>query len=481
MLILLFLAVPLTASALAVIFPALGRYLQLIVPAGLIPAAAYLYGYGTVAHSTGLYVGGVAIPFVADRFSAIMIATTAIVALGANWFAFQTTKQRFYPALTLMLIAGVNGALLTADLFNFFVFIELMLLPSYGLLAMQGGRDRLRAGRVFVLVNLSASTLLLAGVAFLYGQVGTANLAALAGAGEVAPIPLAIIVIALCAKAGTFPVHTWLPRTYPITSASVMGLFSGLHTKVAVYMLFRIWVVVFDMDARWNWLIITVCVASMLIGGFGGLGEHTLRRIIGYQMVNGMPFILIVFAFCTHDPQRALAAGIMYALHHMVTIGSLVLTSGAVEEAYGTDRLKKLSGLQEREPLTAFVFAAGAFSIVGFPPLSGIVGKVLVVFEAARAEQYFVIAIIIIASFGALLSMLRAYREAFWGAPMKNAPREARVGALIAPGAALIAVSFAMFFGAGFVFDWVQGAAASLLDVATYSEAVLGPDPIGVV
>ena len=105
-------------------------------------------------------------------------------------------------------------------------------------------------------------------------------------------------------------------------------------------------------------------------------------------------------------------------------------------------------------------------------------GKVLVVFEAARAEQYFVIAIIIIASFGALLSMLRAYREAFWGAPMKG---ESRVGALIAPGAALIAVSFAMFFGAGFVFDWVQGAAASLLDVATYSEAVLGPDPIGVV
>ena len=487
-----FVALPLIVAAIAALSPfkPLNDALGIIIPTINLIGGLWLFGYtaehGAIGHVIGLYQGGAGISFAADQFSAIMLITTMTVAVISNWFAIVSgdTKPRYYVPLALVLITGVSGALLTADLFNFFVMIEVMLLPSYGLIAMTGTRFRLSSARLFVLVNLAASTLLVMGVGYVYAVTGAVNIGALQGAaagnGPVT-VAMGLIVIAISAKAAVFPLHTWLPRTYTSTSAAVMGLFSGLHTKVAVYMLFRIWVVVFDMDARWNWLIITVCVASMLIGGFGGLGEHTLRRIIGYQMVNGMPFILIVFAFCTHDPQRALAAGIMYALHHMVTIGSLVLTSGAVEEAYGTDRLKKLSGLQEREPLTAFVFAAGAFSIVGFPPLSGIVGKVLVVFEAARAEQYFVIAIIIIASFGALLSMLRAYREAFWGAPMKNAPREARVGALIAPGAALIAVSFAMFFGAGFVFDWVQGAAASLLDVATYSEAVLGPDPIGVV
>ncbi|MCK7676006.1 monovalent cation/H+ antiporter subunit D family protein [Corynebacterium pygosceleis] len=487
----LFVAVPLVATAVAVVIPsrAIRDVLMVLVPGIGIVAGAWLFTHtaetGTVAHSVGLYDGGIAIPFAADPFSAVMILTTCIVALASNLFALVAgeTRARFYPALALMLTAGVNGALLTADLFNLFVFIEVMLLPSYGLIAMTGTWSRLAGGRMFVLVNLTTSTVLLIGVAFVYGVAGTVNMAALAGAAAgngPLTVAMGVVVIALCVKAGVFPVHTWLPRTYPGTSPSVMGLFSGLHTKVAVYALFRIYTVVFDLDPRWSWLIAIVCIISMLVGAYAGLAEHTMRRVIAYQMVNGMPFILVVLAFTTLDPVRALAAGILYALHHMITVGSLVLTVGAVEETYGTGMLTRLSGLMRREPLVSAIFVMGAFSVIGFPPFSGVWGKLYVTLAVARAgdpQAWLVIAAIIAASFGALLSMLRLWRSVFWGKDMKEKDFPATLlvsGTKLAPGAALAVLSVAMFFGAGILTSATTTAAEGLLDVSGYQQAVLG-------
>ena len=153
-------------------------------------------------------------------------------------------RYRFVPALALMLTAGVNGALLTGDLFNLFVFIEVMLLPSYALLAVTGTWRRLGAGRLFILVNLLTSTILLFGVAFVYGVTGTVTLAALAGvaAGDGrASLAIVVVLLALSIKGAVVPVHGWLPRAYPATSAGIMALFSGLHTKVALYAIYRIY------------------------------------------------------------------------------------------------------------------------------------------------------------------------------------------------------------------------------------------------
>lgn len=493
----IFVAVPLAASAIAVLLPwrLIRDILHIIVPFAGIFAGIWLFAHtaehGPIAHNVGLYVGGVAIPFAADTFSAIMLITTSIVAVAANWFATTVgeTRARFYPALTLMLITGVNGALLTADLFNFFVFIEVMLLPSYGLIAMTGTWARLASGRIFVLVNLSASTLLVAGVGIVYGVIGSVNIAALQDVVEGNPLvasAMGIVVIAIAVKAGVFPVHTWLPRTYPGTSAAVMGLFSGLHTKVAVYMLYRIWVHIFDMDPTWNWLIVAFMVISMLVGGFAGLAENSIRRVLAYQMVNGMPFILIMMAFTSDDPQRALAAGLLYTLHHMITIAALVLTSGAIEETYGTGMLSKLSGLARREPVVAAVFAAGAFSVVGFPPFSGMWGKALILLEIARVGNiaaWIAIAAIIIASLGALLSMIRVWREVFWGGTMhqRGVSPQLRISpAKIAPALSLIILSVGMFIFAGPLIDATLTATDGLLNTDAYQQAVLGENAIGV-
>ena len=484
----LFMASGLAGAALAVVSPwrVLRDALALAIPALGTVAGIWLFAttaqHGTIAHSVGLFTGGVAIPFAADALSAVMIVAASIVAFASNWFALVVgeTRARFYPALTLMLLGGVYGALLTADLFNLFVFIEVMLLPSYGLITMTGSWSRLAGGRMFVLVNLLTSTVLLIGVSIVYGVIGTVNLAALAGAAKgngPLTVAMGLVVLALSVKSGLFPVHTWLPRTYPGTSAAVMGLFSGLHTKVAVYALYRIYVVVFDLDQRWAWTIIIFCVVSMLVGSFAGLAEHAMRRIIAYQMVTGMPYIVVMLAFSADDPTRAVAAGIVYMVHHMITVGSLVLTAGAIEETYGTDLLSRLDGLARRDPLVAAVFAMGAFSIVGFPPFSGLWGKVLVVTEIARAgdwHAWLVIAVIIVASFGALLSMIRLWREAFWGGNVQLPDGLYVPLTKLSPGAALIVVSVGMFIAGGALIDAAMTAASGLLDVSGYQHAILG-------
>ena len=486
----LFVGIPLTLMALTAIAPWawLRNGLALLTPVLSATAGGWLFSYtalhGTIGHSVGLYVGGVAIPFAADQFSAIMIVTASVVVFAANWFAIVVgeTKARFYPALTLMLLTGVMGALLTADLFNFFVFIEVMLLPSYGLLAMTGTWARLSSGRAFVLVNLATSTLLLIGVVIVYGVTGSVNIAVLQGiasGNEPATVAMGIVVLAMVVKAGIFPVHTWLPRTYPQSSASVMGLFSGLHTKVAVYILFRIYVVIFDLSQRWVWVIIIVSILSMMVGSFAGLAENSMRRVLAYQMVTGMPFILVMLAFAGQGNVSVLAAGILYMLHHMITVGALILTAGAVEETYGTDLLKKLSGVARRDPLVAAVFAAGAFSIVGFPPFSGLWGKVLIILNIAKAgttAAWLVIAAMIIASFVALLAMLRIWRKVFWGPGMnkQRIPEDMRVPlARIAPATLLIVISFAMFIFAGPLVSTTEAAAQSLVDVPGYVLAVM--------
>ena len=492
----LFAALPLILSAVTAILPKLWMRatMGIAVPALSSLAAFWVMFYvtenGPVGHGVGAFPGGISIPFLADTFSMLMLGVAAAVVAIGNLFAHVAGENtsRFFPSLTLMMLSGMSGAFLTADLFNFFVFMEVMLLPSYGLIAVTGTWHRLAAGRNFVLVNLLTSTVLLIGVALIYGSAGNVNIAMLAdmasegGPGGTGVVALGIVIIALCVKAGLVPAHTWLPRTYPSTSPAVMALFSAVHTKVAVYMLFRIYVVIVGMNPSWHWPIIIIMAISMLVGAFAGLAENTMREVLAYQMVTGMPFILIVLAFTdANDGQgakAALAAGIFYAIHHMVTVGALILGSGAVEETYGTGTLSRLSGLARRDQAVAWVMAAMSFSIVGFPPFSGVWGKVGIVFASAAtgdARSIIAITAIIVASLGSLLAMIRLWRAVFWGRPMQGVDDSVRVpGALVAPSAMLAIVSVAMFVAVGAVTWATTGAADALLNIDGYREATLG-------
>lgn len=369
------------------------------------------------AHSVGAWVPGVGIPFVADAFSALMLTVVSLLTLVCTWFAVtvETGRQRFFPPLMLVLQAGVSGAVLTGDIFNLFVFIEVMLLSSYGLLVTAPrGRGTLRsvtASRLYVTYNLFVSTLYLSGVALVYGVVGSVNLAELQGAAAEDPWVAAgagIALMALMMKAAVVPMHGWLARAYPSTSTAITALFSGLHTKVAIYGIYRLYAMIFDGDSRWLWIGVVLFSATMLIGVLGAVGEGRMRSILAFHMVSQIGYILLGVALFTY---AGLVAGVFYLLHHMIVKASLFLSAGAIEERYGTDELDELRGRVGREPLLAAAFAMAALSLAGLPPFSGFIAKFTLIVASFEAGQWIAAVVALVVSLVTLLSMLK-----IWGA-----------------------------------------------------------------
>ncbi|WP_430593187.1 monovalent cation/H+ antiporter subunit D family protein [Humidisolicoccus flavus] len=452
---------------------------------------------GPIAHGVGLWPVGIAIPFAADMLTALLLTATALLTTVCAMFALasRTAEGRYFAPLVLVLMGGVNGALLTADLFNLFVFIEVMLLPAYALLVLAGpGRGALRqvrGARVYVTVNLLTSTIFLAGVGFIYGTAGTVNLGELAGIARSTPevaVAAGICLFALSIKAAVVPVHGWLARTYPATSPAVTALFSGLHTKVAIYAIYRIYAQLFEGDERFLTIGIVVFTITMIVGVFAAVGESTARSVLAFHMVSQIGYILIGVALFTG---AGLAAGIFYLIHHMFVKAALFLSTGAIEVRYGTGVLARLGGMAAREPWLAGAFLIAAFSMAGLPPFSGFVAKLTIVMASLEAGQIAVVIAMLVVSLITLLSMLKLWSGIFWGELPERlqeppSPSHAdggvavrtrsrvRVGAaLTAPAVILAVVTIALGIGAEGLLTLTEIAAAGLLDTSAYTEAVM--------
>ena len=457
---------------------------------------------GLSAHGVGSWPIGIAIPFVADMFAALMLTVTGLLSVTCVVFALASRRasSRFFAPLMLVLLAGVNGALLTADLFNLFVFIEVMLLPSYGLFVLSPRNKaplRQIAGvRLYVTLNMMTSTIFVIGVGFVYGTAGTVNLAELATVAktdDTVAIAVSVCLFALAIKASVVPVHGWLARAYPATSPAITALFSGLHTKVAIYAIYRIYAVSFDGDARWLWIGVLVFSATMVIGVLGAVGEGTTRSILAFHMVSQIGYILLGVALFT---EAGLAAGIFYLLHHMIVKASLFLSTGAIEVRYGTGAIGKLSGIARREPVVAAAFFIAALSLAGMPPFSGFVAKLSMILAALDAGQVAAVVVMILVSLITLLSMLKIWSGVFWGkspssdieqraqthAGSGHAPtlavvtrNQPRVGFLLAaPAVALAALTVGLGIGAELLLSLSHTAALGLLDTTAYVQAVIG-------
>lgn len=476
----------------------------LLVQTGMLAAAITLVvatADGSVlAHHVGGWIPGVAIPFVVDAFSALMLTVAGGLILVCTLFALQveTGRNRFYAPLTLVLQAGVSGALLTGDVFNMFVFIEVMLLPTYGLLVLAARRRGTRASvvgsRLYVTFNLFVSTLFLGGVAMIYGTAGTVNLGELAGAATEDPLvaaAAAVSLFALSMKAAVVPVHGWLARAYPSTSPAITALISGLHTKVAIYAIYRLYAVIFDGDERFLWVGIVLFSATMLIGVLGAVGEDRMRTILAFHMVSQIGYILLGVALFT---PFGLTAGIAYLLHHMIVKASLFLSAGAIEERFGTDRLSELKGRVGREPVLALAFGLAAMSLAGLPPLSGFVAKFSLITATFEAGWIVVAVIALIVSLITLQSMLKIFNAVFAptikGIPASPAepratpsgsgtvtavaaPALLRATPLAAPALALAVVTVSLGLGGQLLLSLSETAAAGLYDTSTYVEAIL--------
>jgi len=432
-----------------------------------------------------LQIAGWPAPFgitlVADPFSAMLVVMVGILATAvtANSFAGVDPRREAhgYHPLVQILLMGVSGAFLTGDVFNLYVWFEVMLIASFVLMALHRTREQLHAAYVYVTINLIASAVLLTAIGLLYGQAGTLNFADLAQVWPARSTPVldeALSMLFLTAfgiKAGLFPLFFWLPASYHAPPPAVGALFAGLLTKVGVYSMIRLFSLVFrNPDALAYTILLVLSIATMLVGLAGAIAQRDIRRILSFNLVGHIGFTTVGLALWT---PLALGASIFYILHHMLVITTLFLVSGLFLRQRRTGDLDQLGGLYRSNPAVAALILVPIFSLAGTPPLSGFLAKLGIVVAAMEARSYVLAAVALLIGLLTLLSMARIWQQVVWKpAPAGDAPPMRRLE--LAPIVGLVAVTLALTFAAGPIFDACLNAAQLLLQPESYIQAVLG-------
>lgn len=472
----------------------LRRMLSILAVAGQIVLAMALL---TRVHSGEILtytLGGWTPPFgivlVADRLAVWMLLITTLLALCALLHAVRGSdiKGRHFHVLFQLQLFGLNGAFLTGDLFNLFVFFEILLLASYGLLLHGGGRLRTRAGLHFVVINLAGSTLFLFAVGALYGVLGTLNMADLSR--QVALLPpwqLGVVKTAglllfgvFALKSALLPLHLWLPAAYAHTSAPVAALFA-IMTKVGAYGILRLDTLIFGgssgplsgMLGAW---LLPLALLTLAMGMLGVLAATALRRQIAYLVVASSGSLLTAFAL---GSGAGIAAGLYYLPHAAFAAGALFLLADAIAGRRGDchDRFEADVELADRHLLGALFFVASLL-VAGLPPLSGFIGKWLTLQAAIHHPwQYWIMGVILVTSLFAMIALARAGSVLFCrSAPMAsgrdNERTQSRSRELL-PATALMLLCGAMTIWAGAVDEFTRATAAQLLQPEEYIRAVL--------
>ena len=432
-----------------------------------------------------LQIGGWSAPFgitlVADPFSAILITMVGIVATAVTGHSFAGVDPRrealgYHPLIHILLM-GVCGAFLTGDVFNLYVWFEVMLIASFVLMSLHRTREQLHAAYVYVALNLISSAILLTAIGLLYGQAGTLNFADLArvwperGSALLNDSLSILFLTAFGIKAGLFPLFFWLPASYHAPPPPVAALFAGLLTKVGVYAMIRLFSLVFrDPGALAYSLLLVLSIATMLVGLLGALAQRDLRRVLAFNLVGHIGFTTVGLALWT---PLALAASIFYLLHHMLVITTLYLVSGLFLRQHRTANLDELGGLYRSNPAVAALILVPIFSLAGMPPLSGFLAKLAIVAAAFEADSPVLVFVALLVGLLTLLSMARVWQHVVW--KQETAPASRPLGRLdLAPIAMLVVLTLGFTVGASAVFDASARAADSLLQPDAYIQAVMG-------
>jgi multicomponent Na+:H+ antiporter subunit D len=271
----------------------------------------------------------------------------------------------YYPVLQFLLM-GINGSFLTGDLFNLFVFFEVMLMASYVLLALGGEPSQLQESFKYLVLNLLASTVFVASVGILYGVTGTLNMADLSQkmahtdrSGLITALAMLFLFV-FGVKAAIFPLFFWLPDAYPQPPAAVSALFAGLLTKVGVYTLLRTFTLLFVQDIAFTHTLILVLAAfTMIVGVLGAIVQNHLRGILSFHIISQIGYMILGLGLFT---PLALAGSIFYIIHHIIVKTALFLISGVTGRITGTDELKNMGGLLTHYPWLSALFLLAALS-----------------------------------------------------------------------------------------------------------------------
>ncbi|MBX3065952.1 MAG: Na+/H+ antiporter subunit D [Anaerolineae bacterium] len=434
------------------------------------------------------------ITFVADLFSAIMVLLTAIVGLAVAIYSLASIdgqREAFgFHALFQILLMGVCGAFLTGDLFNLYVWFEVMLIASFVLLALGGERAQIEGAIKYVTLNLISSALFLAAIGILYAIAGTLNMADLARQLRTFDQPMIItalsmlFLVAFGIKAAVFPLFFWLPASYHTPPVAVSALFAGLLTKVGVYALIRVFTLLFIHNTDFtHTLILVIAGLTMVTGVLGAVAQNEFRRILSFHIISQIGYMIMGLGLFT---PLALTGSVFYIIHHIIVKTNLFLISGIAHRLQGTYELKKLGGLYRDHFLVAIFFLISAFSLAGIPPLSGFWAKMILVRAGLEVADYVIVVVALVVSILTVYSMTKIWAEAFWkpkppsaGETAQAAPAQPAVLArhplllYLIPVAMLAGITVLIGLSAEPIFQLTSRAAEQLLNPAAYIEAVL--------
>ncbi|MFC6717335.1 complex I subunit 5 family protein [Natrialbaceae archaeon GCM10025810] len=467
---------------------------------------------GIATYQVGEWPAPFGITLVADGLSAFMltmVATIGIASLVVSTRSVSRAARRpYYLPLFHFLALGVTGAFLTGDLFNLFVWFEVMLMASYVFVAYYGGPEHTRAAFWYVALNLLASAIFLLGVGGIYATTGTLNMADLAmrladpTAYGIDPAPVvglfALLLSVFAIKGGLVPFQFWIPTAYRAAPPQITALLAGATKKVGIYAIVRLTFTVFagaqvgvslevpgvgavlagDSPLPFvGAVLLAMAAASLLVGGIGAVGRDSLEGVLAYSSIGQIGFIAtpVAIAATTTSPELrhlGILAALVYALNHTLAKGLLFLSVGTIRDATGTSQLADLGGLARRSPPLGIAFLVASLALVGIPPLSGFFGKFLVFDAAARAGAPSVVALLLAGSLLTIAYATRAWNMGFWGvrpAIVREATVDSvQVAVLTALAGAILAV------GVGFepIYRFADAAATAALDSEAYVDAV---------
>ena len=446
---------------------------------------------GPIAVAMGGWPAPFGIALVADLLAAAMVVITGVVAVAVSVYGLAdvgAAEERVgYHTLLHALLAGVCGAFVTGDVFNLYVWFEVMLIASFGLLVLGGNRSQLDGAVKYVVLNLIATVSFLIGVGLLYGATGTLNMAELRGAvhglgdDTVVLVTAAMLLFAFAVKAALFPVFFWLPASYHTPAVTVSAVFSALLTKVGVYALLRVCTLIYDLQMpAIQGLLIGVALLTMLTGVLGAAAQNDVRRILSFHIVSQIGYMILGLALFT---PLALVGAIFYVIHHIVVKANLFLVGGVVAKLTGSEDLGRIGGLWRRSPWLAVLFLVPALSLAGIPPLSGFWAKLVIIQASLEAEAYLAAFVALLVGLLTVFSMSKIWLEAFWkahpepdhAATLALSPAERR--ALVGPIAALALVTVGIGLVPAPFYELASTAAAQLVDPKAYVRAVLGDGP----
>lgn len=489
--------IPLLSGALSLLFwrsRTIQRLLGVAGTGALLLAGIWLFAsvqeQGIIVNQVGGWEAPYGISLVADLLGAIMVLLTGIIGFAVALFSLPTIgkgheKFGYYPLMHLLL-AGVAGAFLTGDIFNLYVWFEVMLLASFALLILGGERAQMEGAIKYVTLNLVSSVIFLSAVGLLYGAVGTLNMAhiaervALIEDSSLVDVLAVMFMVSFGIKAGAFPLFFWLPASYHTPPVAVSVLFAGLLTKVGVYALFRVFTLIFNDSVGFTHEILLWGAAlTMLTGVMGAAAQFEFRRILSFHIVSQIGYMLLGLALFT---PLALVGGVFYILHHIIVKANLFLVSGLVYRLKGSYDLKRLGGVYAQWPLLGVLFLIPALSLAGIPPLSGFFAKFVLIRASIESGEILVTVIALFVGMMTLYSMTKIWGEVFW----KKSP-EAEEGTASVPGVdprhlwlmvlpivGLAACTLFIGLNGQLFYDIAAATAAQLLDPQSYIDAVLG-------